>query len=81
MIPEEVYIYIIIVTCVLEKQTNLLEQTISPPPTYHVVYHDLYLISNHYLTSKCAVHFKTFVGRQQTKPFPLRIQIYSIFYD
>jgi hypothetical protein len=44
MSSEGVYIYILIVTCVLEKQTNLLEQTISPPPTYHVVYHDLYLI-------------------------------------
>jgi hypothetical protein len=63
-----------IITSVLEKQASLLEQiilheqTISPLPTYHVIYHDLYLIS------KCGVNFKTFIERRQTKPYPLYIQ-------
>jgi hypothetical protein len=68
------------------KQTSLLEQVIvfeqviSHPPIYHVIYHDPYLISNPYFASKCGVHFKTFIQKQQIKLFPLHTQKYLIFY-
>jgi hypothetical protein len=71
----------IFITCLLEKQTSLLEQAVSLHPTYHVIYHDPYLITNPCLANKYGAHFKIFIGRQQIKPFPLHIPKYSVFYD
>jgi hypothetical protein len=75
----------IFITCLLEKQTSLLEQAVSLHPTYHVIYHDPYLITNPCLANKYGAHFKIFIGRQQIKPFPyvsqnIRFFMMNFFY-